>query len=581
MLTPSDGRHAWPLHDAAASRHWEAQALAGHPPMALMNRAGRAVASLVMAVARPQAPVLVVVGAGNNGGDGWVAARHLHAAGWPVRVWPVRAAQTADAVLAQREAVAAGVRLLRGAPWSWAHAPIERLQAHGLVIVDALLGLGIRSPLATPFKEAIGWINEAATVQERVHHAITVVSIDLPSGLHPDTGSRCADLLRSDGAVNAHHTLSLLTLKPGLFTHEGRDCAGRIWLDDLGTGAPTDATPPCARLIHRQMLRLLTAARLQADGQPRQGGHKGGHGDVWLLGGATGMGGALLLAARAALAAGAGRVHRVPVVTGVEAQNQHHGRAGGPNRALDLGSAIDPHCPEVMSPAGDALFHSLHPHAARSAPHKVVVAGCGGGKAIADALPALLHGAPALVLDADALNAISREPSLWTRLQARRSHGQLTVLTPHPLEAARLLGLTTAEIQQDRIATAQRLADQAGAVVVLKGSGSIVAAPGLLPWVNASGNARLATGGTGDVLAGWIGGAWSSAGPHAPRSQAGFTQARAALHQLVAACVHLHGLAAQRCAGEQTLPATAVLPASALVDQMALQLVRAAHGHQG
>jgi NAD(P)H-hydrate repair Nnr-like enzyme with NAD(P)H-hydrate dehydratase domain len=209
------------------------------------------------------------------------------------------------------------------------------------------------------------------------------------------------------------------------------------------------------------------------------------------------------------------------------------------------------------------------------------VAGCGGGKAIAEALPALLHGAPALVLDADALNAMSREPSLWARLQARRSHGQLTVLTPHPLEAARLLGLTTAEIQHDRIAAAQRLADQAGAVVVLKGSGSIVAAPGLLPWVNASGNARLATGGTGDVLAGWIGGAWSSAGPHAPRSQAGFTQALAALHQLVAACVHLHGLAAQRCADEQTLPATAVLPASALVDQMALQLVRAAHGHQG
>jgi hydroxyethylthiazole kinase-like uncharacterized protein yjeF len=140
---------------------------------------------------------------------------------------------------------------------------------------------------------------------------------------------------------------------------------------------------------------------------------------------------------------------------------------------------------------------------------QTVVCGCGGGDAVRDVLPQVLSQAPRLVLDADALNAIAVDTSLQTLLIARSKRGSkhqiATILTPHPLEAARLLGTSTAQVQADRLAAAQTLADLFGSVVILKGAGSIIAAPGLSPHINASGNAKLATAGTGDVLAGMVG----------------------------------------------------------------------------
>jgi hydroxyethylthiazole kinase-like uncharacterized protein yjeF len=138
-----------------------------------------------------------------------------------------------------------------------------------------------------------------------------------------------------------------------------------------------------------------------------------------------------------------------------------------------------------------------------------VVCGCGGGSAVRAALPRLLSLVPRLVLDADALNAIAADTGLQTQLQARATRGHTSVLTPHPLEAARLLGTTTAEVQSDRLAAARALADRFGGVVLLKGSGSVVAVPGRVPWINPTGSAALASAGTGDVLAGWIGGLWA------------------------------------------------------------------------
>jgi hydroxyethylthiazole kinase-like uncharacterized protein yjeF len=138
-----------------------------------------------------------------------------------------------------------------------------------------------------------------------------------------------------------------------------------------------------------------------------------------------------------------------------------------------------------------------------------VVCGCGGGAAVREALPGLLSNAGRLVLDADALNAIAADVSLQTLLAARAGRGLPTVLTPHPLEAARLLGRTTADVQSDRLAAARALAVRHRSVIVLKGSGSVVAAPERPPSVNPTGNALLASAGTGDVLAGWIGGAWA------------------------------------------------------------------------
>lgn len=573
----------FPLHGTLASRHIEALALAGHPPMTLMRRAGAAVARLVLATARPGSPVVVLTGAGNNGGDGWVAARLLHAAAWPVRVWEVLPARADDARVARREALEAGVQVLDAAPWDENDGPVQTIEQHGLVLLDALLGLGGRDGLPEPIASAIGWMGQTAKASTHC----CVVAVDLPSGLDADTGRALLNEGGQPCSVQAHHTVSLLTLKPGLFTHEGRERAGRVWWDDLQSmGSPIDvgaqtndrhkanqaasqvptrwlsrpaqshaglSIEPAAGLITGEVLRRLTHARVQTSGAPRAGGHKGRHGDAWLLGGAAGMGGALMLAARAALAAGAGRVHRVDL---------DDARA----------SATDPLAPEVMTPGSAAFNSALERHGVSPNGSLVVVAGCGGGPAIAQRLPDVLHRSPCLVLDADALNAAAADTSLMARLKARSGRGLRTVLTPHPLEAARLLGCSTAQVQANRLKAASALAERSACTVVLKGAGSVVASPGLLPWINASGNARLASGGTGDVLAGWIGGAWACRGDALPCTPG-------ELHQLAAACVHLHGLAADALTGDG-YPATAVLRASDLVLEMARELMRTTHGHQ-
>lgn len=530
--------HAWPLWDAATSRHIEAWALSQDHGPSLMERAGLAVARLALAVSPAGSVVWVLTGSGNNGGDGWVAARHLHLAGWPLRVWEVQAAQTPAAQAARKAALDAGVQLAQGSG-----APPEQQAwppngSHGLLIIDALLGLGARAPLPSALVQAVHWITRCT----RADGTTVVLSVDLPSGLQADTGCRLQDAHGQSCAVQAHHTLSLLTLKPGLFTHEGCESSGQVWFDDLGLAAPL-LDSPRARLIPASLLSILRKARVQPDGQARRGGHKGLYGDVWLVGGAPGMGGALRLAARAALAAGGGRVHRVDLGS----------QAGG----------LDEAAPEVMMKTEPELRAACSSDA-------VVVAGCGGGSHITPVLTPLLARAHRLVLDADALNAVAADTSLWSRLVARAHRGQATVLTPHPLEAARLLACSTSQVQSDRLAAAQALAHRSGATVVLKGAGSVVASPGATPWVNTSGNARLASGGTGDVLAGWIGGVWASS-----------VDDPSGLHDAVAACVHLHGRAADRVDPSTGRCETAVLPASALIAQMSGELLRAHNGDQG
>jgi hydroxyethylthiazole kinase-like uncharacterized protein yjeF len=195
------------------------------------------------------------------------------------------------------------------------------------------------------------------------------------------------------------------------------------------------------------------------------------------------MTGAALLAARAAHAAGAGRIYAC---------------------LLDeSATALDPFRPELMF--RPAWWKSADAVLARS----TVVCGCGGGSAVREALPRLLSAAGRLVLDADALNIIAGDAMLQALLHARASRGRFTVLTPHPLEAARLLGTDAAQVQADRLAAAQELAERFASVVLLKGSGTVVTAPGLKPCINPTGSAALATAGTGDVLAGWLGGAWA------------------------------------------------------------------------
>jgi hydroxyethylthiazole kinase-like uncharacterized protein yjeF len=437
------------LHDAAATRRAEAAAAARQPQPALMERAGLAVARLSLALAPHAGVVQVWAGPGNNGGDGLVAARHLHAAGRRVNLALLADAARlpADARAALLQVQDAGVSICEGLPPS---APPDGL------LIDALLGLGAaRAPAG----------GLAASIQAINRHTGGTLAVDIPSGLHPDTGT-CL----GEDAVRCTDTLALLTLKPGCHTGVGRDHAGRVWLDRLGV----DAGPPTAWLTGTGEL----PARQHAS-------HKGSYGDVAVIGGAPGMVGAAWLAARAALAAGAGRVFC---------------------SLLDnTASLLDAARPELMGRQAWWLGKPVTLAAC------TVLCGCGGGEAVKSVLPALLAHVRWLVLDADALNAIAAEPSLQKQVQARCSRGRATVLTPHPLEAARLLQADVKTVQGDRLRAASLLAERYGAAVLLKGSGSVIAAPGQRPRINASGNAALATAGTGDVLAGWLAGLWSQA----------------------------------------------------------------------
>lgn len=442
-----------PLHGIAAARRLEAAAAAGLPPHTLMQRAGLAVARLALAVAPHAQRVTVLAGPGNNGGDGLEAALHLTRAGRQVAVWMTTADAQAlppDAARSYLRAREAGVRL---------HTATDALPAADLVI-DALLGLGASRAPEGAVAQAIAWANA---------HRAPVLAVDLPSGLHADTGARLGEL-----AVQATHTLSLLALKPGLFTAEGRGLCGRLWHDDLGIDLDLlAAEAPLARLGTSTALTFAPRGHAQ---------HKGSFGDVAVVGGAPGMAGAARLAARAALAAGAGRVYLSPL---------------DPASGHDDGRPELMHRPQIWLQPQGLLDRST------------VVCGCGGGSAVAEVLPAVMAQAPRLVLDADALNAVATDARLQRVLAGRARRGQHSVLTPHPLEAARLLGCDTAQVQADRLNAALQLAARFDTVVVLKGSGSVIAAPGRLPVINPTGNALLATAGTGDVLAGWLGGTWA------------------------------------------------------------------------
>jgi hydroxyethylthiazole kinase-like uncharacterized protein yjeF len=463
----------WALFDAAHTQRIEVRERAGLAAHTLMGRAGEAVAQLALALAPHAQRVWVAAGPGNNGGDGLEAAALLCNAGRDVEVTLLGDPCTLrdDAREALARARAAGVRVAAHQPGDSPFA--ATLGAHDIAI-DALLGIGATRPPQGTIAESIRQLNALAC---------PVLAVDVPSGLHAGTGQPLGE-----DCVVAAHTLSLLTLKPGLFTGAGRDHAGAVWFETLGVDTTGD--DPEAWLAASEAEHASSTARRHAQ-------HKGSFGNVAVVGGAPGMTGAAWLAARAAHAAGGGRVF-VEMLDGES-------------------PALDPLRPELM------FRHGRAHGAAETLAQSTAVCGCGGGAAVRASMPRLLSLAARLVLDADALNALAADPSLATLLRARAGRRVGTVLTPHPLEAARLLGSTTAEVQADRLSAARSLADRFQCVVVLKGSGSIVAAPGQTPRINATGNASLATAGTGDVLAGWLGGRWAqrtSAEPFAVAVQA-------------------------------------------------------------
>lgn len=511
VLTPASTqtpRTTLPLHDTASSRRIEAAALCAQTEAGqLMARAGLAVARLALALAAPDGTFWVLCGPGNNGGDGLVAARHLHRHGQSVRVILAGSPQNLppDARLAFIAAHAAGVPFTEDLPPA-THSP--------RAVIDALLGTGQSRPLEGRLAELARWCNAQPS---------PVLSVDLPSGMNGDTGQATGEVV-----IQAHSTLSLLTLKPGLFTGRGRDLAGALWWDDLDVPVDPTREPATAGLTGRNEARDIWPPRQHAQ-------HKGSFGDLWVLAGARGMTGAALLAGRAGLAGGAGRVYI---------------------SLLDESPPLDcdPVRPELMfrSSAGWQAPAVLE--------CATVVCGCGGGDSVRQVLPEVLTRAHRLVLDADGLNAVASTPALQEAVKARARRGLATVLTPHPLEAARLVGCSSATIQANRLVHAQALAERLQTIVLLKGSGTVVASPAGPCRINPTGHGGLACPGSGDVLAGWLGATWAG--------QALCDNEMAQAGRVAAASAWLHGQAAQHALPEPHGP----ILASALIDAMAHQL---------
>ena len=451
---------AWPILGPAQVRQLEPelQALSTTP---LMQSAGLACARLALAVAPHARHIWVAAGPGNNGGDGLEAALNLHQWGKEVVVSLVSSSRPSpdDAQAALQRAQQAGVRIQTDVPTEW----LAQLDEQDLCI-DALLGIGAARPLSADLRACV----------KAMHNCLaTVLAIDVPTGLDPQSGQwlGCDSGKSGDQlAVQADHTLSLIAVQAGLLMGHGRDACGQIWVENLGY---LHSQPSVSPLAWHNAPRA-EAPKLHA-------GHKGSHGDVAVIGGegmvAQGMGmtGAAVLAATAALHAGAGRV----ILSLLSGQNS------------------DSAPPDVMQREFKQLeLEKLH-----------VVCGCGGGTAVQAVLPGVLLRSRCLVLDADGLNAVAQDSALQDALRQRslNSATQSTVITPHPLEAARLLGCNTQQVQNNRLKAAQELAERFQCSVILKGSGSVITAPGRTLRINITGNGRLAIGGTGDVLAGLVG----------------------------------------------------------------------------
>ena len=436
-----------PLYTAAQVRELDRIAIEarGIPGYQLMCRAGQALAELV-ARAWPEAQqVCVLCGPGNNGGDGYVLARLLREAGRSVQVLALSDPERlqGDALRAAQDYRAAGgdILLFSGA-----------LPVPADLFVDALLGTGLDRAVEGDYRLVIDLLND---------HPAPVLAADIPSGLHADSG-RILGV-----AVQAQCTLSFIGRKRGLYTGAGVRCAGRIGFDDLQVPADIYAGQVAG-------VQLMVRPVLDPVSQPRRAdAHKGDFGHVLVVGGEQGMAGAARLAAEAAARCGAGLVS--VATRAVHAASLNAGR------------------PELMVHAVERPA-DLQPLLLRAS-IVVVGPGLGQGDWSRQLLEKVLDSGLPLVVDADALNLLARDPCTRDNW----------ILTPHPGEAARLLGRSTAEVGADRFAAAGELAVRYQGVAVLKGAGSLIATPDEALRLCDRGNPGMASGGMGDVLSGVLG----------------------------------------------------------------------------
>lgn len=445
---------------ATESREAERRAIAeaGFTVSGLMSAAGEALADTVLQRV-PEGAIAVVAGPGNNGGDGWVAARVLHAAGREVHVFSLRAPSElpSPAGAAADEAISAGVR------WTRCDDPPSLESFAG--VIDALLGIGTSGELRPPMGGWVEAVNESQAF---------VVSADVPTGVDSDTG------VIALVAVRADVTVTFTSIKRGLLVYPGAEYAGEIQRADLGIPEMLDhadyapevwTSDEYAALVYRPALDV----------------HKNARGRVLIVAGSTSYPGAAVLAAMGAARSGAGYV-TLAVPQGIVSIAQGHLLAQ----------------PVVGMPHGrTGAFSSAALERILRLAREFDAVVLGPGMTLADGAVVTARGLVAelpvpLVLDADGLNALVDARGI---LESRRAP---TVLTPHPGELGRLLGTSTASVQADRLAAGAELA-QSDRVVVLKGAGTITSGGGRQV-INTTGTPALATAGTGDVLAGIVGG---------------------------------------------------------------------------
>ena len=451
----------------------------------LMQRAGAA-AWRVLQRQWPDCKTLVVYcGQGNNGGDGFVLAQRAHEAGLFVTVYALTMPDAMQGIAADAAFAcqSAGVTIL----------PIAMDSGHKAdVIVDALLGIGCDRPLETPLSDLVSQINQSGS---------PVLAIDVPTGVNADTGCVVSK------AVNASVTVTFVGLKLGLFTASGPAHVGHLLLETLSDETPLQVNPD-AQLLSRDDLMAALPRR-------RRDTHKGDFGHVLIIGGDHGMGGAVRMAAEAAMRVGAG------LVTVASRPEHLH---------IVTGSRPELMCRSV------ATADDLMPLIERAT---VVVIGPGLGQSewSIELMQVVQSLKLPLVLDADALNLLAQKPH----------HNDHWIITPHPGEAASLLLTSSSQVQNNRFLAAQSLQQQFGGVAVLKGAGTIVQSPSSMPMVCAAGNPGMSSGGMGDVLSGVLGGLLAQDLPLSQAAEVG---------------VLVHALAADRAVGdhgERGLLATDVL----------------------
>jgi ADP-dependent NAD(P)H-hydrate dehydratase / NAD(P)H-hydrate epimerase len=493
----------------------------GIPSVVLMENAGRSVAEeLLQAVPRIRsAKILVVCGRGNNGGDGFVVARHLAMRGVrPEILLLADPGRLKGDALINWEIVKALKLPARAVPDTAEALGSLRRGRHSDVIVDALFGTGLSHPVDAALGEVIDWINTSGAF---------VASVDIPSGLMANSPETPGP------AVKASLTVTFTALKMSLVAPPAADHAGKVVVAPIGSPDPLVYAPQ-----HR--INLTDASIVSSTLRPRaKTSHKGTFGHVFVAAGSRGKSGAAIMTGLAALRSGAGLV---TLYVPESLQRELVGRV--PELMIE---------PLPETPDGTFSTSGLEQLLKALEQADVVVAGPGVTTVpeTRQFVAALVRDARVpVVLDADGLNAFAGEPGLL-----RNAQGNPVVITPHPGEMGRLSGQSIQQVQANRLALAQDFSSTHGCVAVLKGFQTVTAVPSGTAYINPTGNPGLATGGSGDILAGIVG-----------RFVAGWRRSGGDVESLgaaVASAVYIHGLAGDQAAGEkgvESLIATDLVP---------------------